>query len=414
MRIRTDRPCRKPLLWRHWTAAGAVTALVLLFLLPGHALLYALGAGGTAVSLLPALLVGIPGFSLPYCAAMLVAAVILVALAFTIAIMGNVRAESPPAGYERPVILLQHTTDAVGLRWLNIGLLVIGPLLVLTCLLAGRPFLSLACLALTVAVLALLGADYRPGRAAEETPVAGADAAEITLPLHPDATTEFRFAWSFRSLADPGGAGRPLSFTLSLARPRYERTVAVPHDLADASGLGEFMTRDTNPELSWIASEISKLLAAVVGHCTPMEQKCNLLDFVRQYRLVTDLDTKGRKDYLRLPTEVIWETEGTPRCLILTAAALMRQLGFRYTLVRAAPLGGPERLFLALPGFECIGDPGEFYTDPETSEVCALAEPRCAAAPAAALAPTTDWSWYVGPIPEDLATASLARIAVPH
>ncbi|HTE18323.1 MAG TPA: hypothetical protein VK689_08070 [Armatimonadota bacterium] len=427
MRVRLERPYYKPVRGAHLICAVTLLYLVLLFVFPGQALLARALRGEPAAPARLAWGEGLPETNPRFIGAMVGIYLLMLVAALATGVFGK-RTRSAPAGAGSAtptspmadgaaIRRLKEATDSVGLGWLN-GLLVgVAGLGLLIAWTTGTLTTSLGFLAGAVALLALAGAEYGAAGLVKEKRVTPADLDEITLPLHPTARVEGVFEWLFRPLT-PGEEGGvvTLRFPFTLAEPRYHRAVALPRPRPEAAEYGAFLSRETNPELAALAARIEESRATTAlprtgFPTTALEAPWNVLSFVQQFRLVLDLDRRGRKGYVRTPTEVLWEREGTPDCLVLLAAALLRTLDYPHALVWIEPVAGSGRVLLALPGFDYLGKAGEFYFDPAAGRYCALCEPVPKGGPGAATAPAKEWGWSVGPIPEADRGLPLRRIA---
>ena len=81
----------------------------------------------------------------------------------------------------------------------------------------------------------------------------------------------------------------------------------------------------------------------------------NVISFVQSLQYVTDIESKGQKDYIRFPLETLVDGEGDCEDLAILAAAILHEMGYRVLLVML-----PEHLSLAV---DCGADiNGTYYT----------------------------------------------------
>lgn len=315
--------------------------------------------------------------------------------------------------HSETVRFVRYLTDSVGLSALNAitaAVAVVGILLALK----YNPILCM--LFLPVLVVAVLGSDYRAAPLREKEDLIPPDLDEFTLPMYPSAKVDTLFQWMFRALSPLSDGKKEIALEkiFYLAEPRYARACGLSHDIPEPMFYGSFLASDANPEIIAIAAAVDNAVKSAVKDITAFQLKCNVLGFVNQFRLVTELDSKGRKDYLRLPTEVLWEFEGTKACLVVLSAAILRVLGYDHALVWIEDVTGSGRIALMLPGFDCIGKESDFYFDPSTGSYCAICEPVLKRPELAAStdSPTNAWDWYIGPLTDADRVAMKKRIVV--
>lgn len=177
--------------------------------------------------------------------------------------------------------------------------------------------------------------------------------------------------FALRVALDPRGA-EPCS--------EERRPLTSPTDYA------RLLARDRNPDLTRLAAEAAGIMA---GHgFSRLRIGLGLLALVATLRRVQG------GDHVRCPSETLRDGEGSFPCLVLLAAALLREAGYRAWLVWAET-EGPG---LALEVLEGMKIPGRFYTDPVSGRPCLYCRPVEA---------PEGWEWAVGEVPPGLALRPL-------